>query len=92
MRITLTVDDSVFDCSKPYDRAHWVTAGGWQCVCGSDRVNGLGKYIEDHDIYAAEAKCADCSKRCGKLRVRVPTIFGLEEDERVLYDSRCRVY
>ena len=61
------------------------------CACGSFLVNGLGASIEDRDTYVADAVCYDCRAARGKMRVVVDTIFGIEEDERVL-NGRARVY
>lgn len=55
------------------------------------RVAGEGQEREGHDTYAARARCIDCDKHVGTVHARVDTIFGIEEDERVLH-GRCRVY
>jgi hypothetical protein len=62
--------------------------------CGEKpmKVQGTGKHIESHDTYAAGAICLCCGKSVGTLRARMDTIFGLEEDERVLVHGRARVY
>lgn len=54
-------------------------------------VTGTERRIGGHDYYEAKAHCIACTRQVGTLRAYVPTIFGLEEDERVL-NGRCRVY
>lgn len=55
------------------------------------RVRGEGNHIESHDTYAARALCVACGTELGTIRARMSTIFGIEEDERVL-NGRARVY
>lgn len=69
----------------PFDGADHVLA---QVCCG--KIVGSNPRAPEHDTYESDAHCA-CGKPVGKIRVRVSTIFGIEEDERVLY-GRCRVY
>jgi len=54
-------------------------------------VQGRGRRIADHDVYEADGYAYCCGAALGLIRARVSTIFGLEEDERVLY-GRARVY
>lgn len=91
MRVTLTNADGSHDASPQGDRVevHDVTCAGCHApLC----ARGAKMRIESHDTYAADAYCVSCAKPCGTLRVVVSTIFGLEEDEAVLYRGRCRVY
>jgi hypothetical protein len=37
-----------------------------------------------HDEYHSDAECCACGERVGTLVVKVSTVFGIEEDERVL--------
>lgn len=53
------------------------------CECGSKSCAGHGRRIENRDTYAADASCLRCGKPVGIIRVRVNTLFGIEEDERV---------
>jgi hypothetical protein len=46
-------------------------------------VAGGGKRIKNHDTYAAPAVCLACNHWVGELELKVSTLFGLEEDERV---------
>jgi hypothetical protein len=54
-------------------------------------VRGKGIRSHDHDTYYADAEHIGCGGSLGQMRVKVDTIFGIEEDERVL-NGRCRVY
>lgn len=62
-------------------------------LCGerTARVHGNGGHIAGHDEYQATAHCSICLGQIGELRVKVETIFGLEEDHAVL-NGRARVY
>ena len=61
------------------------------CHCKTLKVRGLGIRERGHDTYTADAQTICCGKPIGKLVVTVDTLFGIEEDERVLH-GRCRVY
>jgi hypothetical protein len=56
-------------------------AGG---ICDSTEYKGAGMSIESRDTYRANAICDRCGHPAGTLRVQVPTMWGIEEDERVL--------
>ncbi len=62
--------------------------------CGADaaRVRGLGVTHHDHDTYYARARGLCCTQVIGTMETTVDTLFGIEEDERVLLHGRCRVY
>lgn len=47
-------------------------------------VRGAGKRIASRDTYEADGFCASCGAPLGTIVAQVSTIFGLEEDERVL--------
>ncbi len=47
--------------------------------------------VKTYDTYESDGGCICCATVLGKLVVTVSTIFGIEEDERVL-SGRCRVY
>jgi hypothetical protein len=70
----------------PYDGAAHVVVDGACPACGAEPfgARGLGRRIAAHDTYAADAVATCCGKHVGELRVTLGTIFGLEEDERVL--------
>ena len=54
-------------------------------------VRGQGINRHDHDTYYADAVCVGCGEAAGELQTKISTVFGIEEDERVLF-GRCRVY
>lgn len=99
MKISVTIDGKKHDAKQPHDGAsHLLVADVMTCpACGEKTgtsglvVGGSGKHIESHDTYAAEAHAMCCKKKIGTIRVKVSTIFGLEEDERML-NGRARVY
>lgn len=56
------------------------------------RVRGQGRRISDDDrSYEADGVCVACGAAAGLIRVVVPTLFGVREDEAVLR-GRSRVY
>lgn len=55
------------------------------------KLVGKGTPERGHDTYTCRAEALCCGATLGKLIVTMSTIFGLEEDERVL-NGRCRVY
>lgn len=93
MEVTLTTTGGVFSAKAPYVGAAYVEVDGWACACGLNKIHGTGERIESRDTYASEAVCADikCRKRAGTLRIKVVTLFGIEEDEAVL-NGPWRVY
>ncbi len=56
------------------------------CACGSASVVGDGRErsIAHPNRYIARGFCAGCRARRGTIHAEVATLFGLEEDERVL--------
>lgn len=54
------------------------------------KVKGANRH-HDHDTHYADAIALCCGKPVGTIRVKVDTIFGIEEDRRVL-NGRARVY
>lgn len=94
MKITLTIADVVLDAELPYPHADHVTADMFCPSCKAAaplKVSGKGNHIESHDTYAARAVALCCRKEIGTIRATMSTIFGVEEDERVL-NGRARVY
>lgn len=55
------------------------------------RVRSNATPAEDYDTLTGPAECARCRTRVGTLVVKVPTMWGIEEDRRVLH-GRARVY
>lgn len=75
----------------PYEGAKYVTTdaecpskGHYLDVAGGDPNVG-------HNTIEAPAVCCACKEHVGTIVVKVSTIFGIEEDARVL-NGRCRVY
>jgi len=92
VKITLTTREGhVLEGRLPYDGAAFVEFDAPCSGCGSKAVAGGAPSIESHDTYRAQAACCGCRAACGVLRVQVSTLFGIEEDNRVL-NGRCRVY
>jgi len=63
-------------------------------ACGAKApilVAGCGTHTTTHDTFVASAKHVGCGERIGRIEAKVDTIFGIEEDERVLH-GRARVY
>lgn len=60
------------------------------CGAGHPAIRGTGRTHHDHDTYYARARAACCGAEL-RMETAVDTIFGIDEDERVLL-GRCRVY
>lgn len=72
---------------------HAVVEGKCQ-HCGVEpfKIAGRGQHIAADDLaYEATGYCLVCMKMVGTIRAEPETIFGVHEDEAVLY-GRCRVY
>ncbi|MDO8631119.1 MAG: hypothetical protein Q7R41_11565 [Phycisphaerales bacterium] len=94
MKITLTdTDGRKLVAAPPFEGADHVVVEHGKCpACGCAPLKARGQgQTHDHDTYRADAICLECGKPCGVIHVKVSTIFGIEEDERVL-NGRCRVY
>jgi hypothetical protein len=93
MKITLTIGDKKLIARRPHDQSTFVevNAACPRCKIEPMQVQGNGNSIESRDTYRADARCLACGETVGTLRVKVSTIFGIEEDDRVL-NGRCRVY
>lgn len=95
MKVTVQVEGKTRSATLPedYENAEYVTVSGTCPHCGVEpfNVRGGGIMSKDHDSKYAEASCLACGKHVGRMRVRFDTIFGIEEDERVL-NGRYRVY
>jgi len=55
------------------------------------RVVGKGRRVVNDRYYAADGHCAACLSHVGEIQAHPDTLFGIEEDERVL-NGRARVY
>ena len=79
---------------QPYEGADYLIAsnGDPTCYrCGTVFKLRVPRYRTEHDRYIGAGRCVSCDADLGTVTVRVDTIFGIEEDRRVL-DGRCRVY
>lgn len=96
MKITITIQERVFSLATPFEGAdHAVVEGLGACpscdAAAPVKVAGNGRRIESHDTYAADGFALCCKAHIGTIRARTSTIFGIEEDERMLH-GRARVY
>lgn len=95
MKITLRTNDKAdHNCSLPYEGAAAVDVDDGTTCNHCDEV--LRVYSNQHQSCGdgsvkGRALCLSCKKEVGFLFVEFNTIFGLEEDQRVL-NGRCRVY
>ena len=90
MRITLDGKH----CVLPYSGAPFVETEGSCLICETTPLQIRGNAREqlvEHDRITAPAHCSFCLGHVGKLVVVFSTIFGLEEDARIL-NGRARVY
>lgn len=89
-------DRDVRVAREPFPTARRVLAQGACPDCGaSDEgeftvAGGIVRYTDDRE-QIADAVCLDCNSHIGALRVQFDTLFGVEEDRRVLL-GRPRVY
>ena len=91
MHVTLTFEGHVYDAT-PSGAVATVPIACPHCKAAAPMaVRGGGIRETTHDTYIADARCVQCGEPMGTLRAKVDTIFGIEEDERVL-NSGCRVY
>lgn len=99
VRVTLTDHTGkVHRVKPPYKDAAFVATNLTCPHCGEEnmKVAGTGKHIDPdhrHDTYKAQAVHDDehCRGHVGVLRVKVNTLFGIEEDERV-FSMGVRIY
>lgn len=96
MRTFLVRDGAKRPISTPFEGAdHAVLEGATTCpACGSPapvKLAGDGRRVAGHDAWEADAYALCCRERVGTIRAEASTIFGVEEDERVL-NGRARVY
>ena len=93
MIITVRGPDWIRKARLPYPGAEFVHMKGPCPSCGHAglvRVRGSGQ-TTTYDCHLSRAVALCCGQRIGELRVQVSTVFGIEEDQRVLL-GRCRVY
>jgi hypothetical protein len=76
-------------------RAEYAILSGPCPKCGAlpCNVQGTGRRISSDDrAYEATGVCLACKQAIGTIRAETGTLFGVEEDERVLASGRWRVY
>lgn len=93
MRITLITPEGIeMEAVRPYEDAGFVRIAACPtCEAPGASIRADKSSWRDEETLEGEAYCLECQKLCGTLRVTIGTIFGLEEDRRVLH-GRCRVY
>ena len=78
--------------TKPYDDASFVRIPCCpSCKAEPADIHAKKSKWIDEETLEGEAFCIHCKKSIGILQVTMQTLFGLEEDNRVL-NGRCRVY
>jgi hypothetical protein len=91
VKIAVRVDDEERSCSLP-ENERWIDVNGCCPACKAKELRVIGEKARQeigHDTVTAPALC--CGAKIGTVHVTLSTIFGLEEDERVLH-GRPRVY
>lgn len=93
MRVTVKIGDVEHDGRLP-ESERWIELDGRCPSCERQPLKVIGdvhrQNVGTHAVTApALALC--CGQEIGTVRAEMATIFGLEEDERVLH-GRCRVY
>jgi hypothetical protein len=79
-------------CTLAFREADHADAEGACPACGVEPFGVVGKNMHHtFDTYIADGHCTACKAHVGELRVKVNTLFGIDEDEAVL-NGRCRVY
>lgn len=97
MKITLVIGDGEDARSiiarLPYENADHVVLDESCPNCEHEpcRVRGRGTQWHGHDTHYAVGFALCCNAQLGRIEVKVSTIFGIEEDRRVL-EGRHRVY
>ena len=92
-----TVSDlkTAVECAVPYSTAEFVVPAQPVCVASKAEecttVRGKGVRYRDDGRQIAPASCG-CDATQGQLIVFFPTLFGIEEDNRVLVNGPWRVY
>lgn len=97
--VWITEQGEELECTLPYPTAQKVIVEAAGCCpkCGAQEGKGQRALFcgnpEEHNWgYSGIAACAGCHTPLGGvIEVRLATLFGLEEDRRVLH-GRCRVY
>lgn len=90
MKVTVHVDGRE-RAAKPQGDHVRIECPCPHCKASPLLARGTGIRSHDHDTYYADAVALCCGKPIGRMSTTVSTIFGIEEDERVL-NGRARVY
>lgn len=88
MKITLRHKGHTYTCTPSGDH---VTVGGLTCCGETLRARGVDCHTVDDRRYEARALAVCCGVEVGTIVAEPSTIFGIEEDRRVM-NARCRVY
>jgi hypothetical protein len=92
--VKITVELSggrVITATRPHEGAQAVDTSETCPTCSEPLRAFGGDTAHDYDTYSAAAFCLACRNRIGTIKVKVSTLFGIEEDIAVL-NGRCRVY
>lgn len=81
------------EASLPDRSSSFVVASGACPLCRHAplHASGSGEQVTGHDTITSACVCRTCDKRIGSIVVTMDSLFGIEEDRRVL-NGRCRVY
>ncbi len=93
MKVTVDISGESRACSLP-ESEKWIDVDGRCPSCNADGLRVIGDKRRQqigHDTVTAPALALCCGREVGAVHVEMSTIFGLEEDERVLH-GRPRVY
>jgi hypothetical protein len=93
MNVTVEIQGSHRWTSLP-ESERWIDVQGQCPACNSEEFRVIGDVTRQkigHDTVKAPALALCCGAEVGEVHVELSTIFGLEEDERVLH-GRARVY
>lgn len=93
VRVSVKIGNEARSSSLP-ESEKWIDVDGRCSSCGRGEFRVIGdihrQRVGSHEVTApALALC--CGQEVGEVFVELDTIFGLEEDARVL-NGRCRVY
>lgn len=93
MRIILTIAEKNHVMRVPYPDAPFVVSNDdLRCPhCDTEIKARMPHPTIEFDTYRGDAVCAGCDRKIGHMTAKVSTIFGIEEDRRVL-EGHCRVY
>lgn len=91
MKVTVIDGNERRHSARVAENSQFVTIDGCP-ACGTvePAIRGTGITHHDHDTYYARA-VARCCGSVFSIETKVDTVFGIEEDERVL-NGRPRVY